>query len=393
MIEVNGKYSKATIFTDLIEDNALEQINNLVNAECSLNSKIAIMSDVHSGNGCTIGTTMTITDKVVPNLVGVDIGCGMLVVELADKEIDFGKLDKVIREKIPSGFSIRHSKHPNSGMISIDKLHCVDAVNLDRAYYSVGTLGGGNHFIEIDKNEDGTFYLVIHSGSRNLGKQVAEYWQKEASKYCKEKVQKLRANKLDELKNNNDYENIETELHKIEWVSKDLEYLEGDLMVKYLDDMEICQYYANVNRVTMSQEIVNSMNFTTLSSFTTMHNYIGSDNILRKGAVRAGVNELLIIPLNMRDGSIIASGKGNPDWNYSAPHGAGRIMGRKAAKRTFKLTDFKESMKGIYSTSVTSDTIDESPFVYKPMNAITDYISDTVEIVEIVKPVYNFKAS
>lgn len=368
MIEIKGKYNNAIVYTENIESGAVTQIETLCNQEFVKSSKIRIMPDVHSGIGCTIGTTMTIEDKVVPNLVGVDIGCGMEVVKLENNRIELQKLDKLIYEKIPSGFNIRDKEHRFNDEIDLNQLKCKNKVNLNRARLSIGTLGGGNHFIEIDKDSEGNLYLVIHSGSRHLGKEVASLYQEEAYKSL----------------NKNSKSDI----------PKALAYVSGELFDDYIHDMKIVQRFADLNRKAMVQEIIKGMKLKVVSRFTTIHNYIDTENmILRKGAVSAQKGKILLIPINMRDGSLICIGKGNPEWNYSAPHGAGRIMSRTQAKNSFTLTQFKETMKDIYTTSVNRDTIDECPLAYKPMEEIIDNIGDTVEIIDNIKPIYNFKAA
>lgn len=366
MIEIKGKYNTAKVFTDNIEQEAAAQIMELCNQEFVKGSIIRIMPDVHAGIGCTIGTTMTISDKIVPNLVGVDIGCGIETIKLKQKEIDFKKLDEIIYHYIPSGFDIRKKPHEYVKNIDFNNLACRDHVDLQRAKLSIGTLGGGNHFIEVNEDKDGFLYLVVHSGSRHLGKQVAEYYQKLGYEELKGSVK----------------------------VSKQLAYVEGKSYKNYLNDMRIVQKYAEYNRKAIVDEIVNRMGFEIIDQFTTIHNYIDLDNmILRKGAISAQKGEKVLIPINMRDGSLICIGKGNKDWNYSAPHGAGRVMSRKKAKKTISLEEFKKSMEGIYSTSVNRSTLDECALAYKSMEEITKNIRDTVEIVDIIKPVYNFKAS
>ena len=363
---LKGKYNRAKVFTDIIEDSAKVQIENMLDQKFTQGSTVRIMPDVHQGKGSVIGTTMTITDKVVPNLVGVDIGCGLIVNELKDRAIDYKKLDRIIRQNIPSGFAIRKKAHKNAKLIDLDKLRCKDHVNLERAYLSIGTLGGGNHFIEI--NEDSAYqkYLVIHSGSRHLGKQTAEYYQKQAIKYAREN-------------------NIQIE--------DDLAYLEGSLLEDYLHDMNIVQKYAYLNRETMSQIIVSLMNFKVIDTFQTIHNYIDlEDMILRKGAVSAKKDELFIIPFNMADGSVILRGKGNPDWNYSAPHGAGRVMSRNKARNTLSLSEYVNRVQGVFTTSISRHTIDEAPQVYKDPKDILKYIEETANIEKKLKSLYNFKA-
>lgn len=403
MFELNGKYGTAKIFTDNTDDETISQLINLLNQEFTQDLKIRIMPDTHAGKGCVIGTTMTINDKIVPNLVGVDIGCGMKVVKLAGikkEKLDLNKLDEVIRSHVPSGFDIREKKHRFFEKVKISSLHCADDgdINFERAEKSLGSLGGGNHFIEINEDEKGDMYLVIHSGSRYLGKQVAKYYQDRAwnriSNYGRNDIIQ---NKIKELKEANREKDIQQEIMKLKHlmplVPKELAYVETDLFDMYIDDMKLTQEYAYWNREAIAETIMRFMNLEAEETFQTIHNYIDTEKmILRKGAVSAEYGEKLIIPINMRDGSLICVGKGNPDWNKSAPHGAGRIMSRAKAKESVSLEEYEESMKGIYTTCVGMGTIDESPMAYKPMQEIMDNIQDTVEIVRVIKPVYNFKA-
>lgn len=368
MIEIKGKYNSAKIFTDNAGNEAIAQIVELCDQEFVKDSKIRIMPDVHAGAGCTIGTTMTITDKVVPNLVGVDIGCGMETIKLKQKDIDFKKLDNIVYDHIPSGFDIRKKQHKYAEYVELDNLACRKHVDLERAKLSVGTLGGGNHFIEVNSDKNSNLYLVVHSGSRHLGKQVAEYYQKLA-------YQEL----------------MESGTVKI---SKQLAYLQGESYRNYLKDMKIVQKYAVYNRKAIVDEILSRLDLDVEEQFTTIHNYIDLDGmILRKGAISAKKGEKVLIPINMRDGSLICIGKGNMDWNYSAPHGAGRIMSRRQAKETISLDEFKKTMEGIYTTTVNRSTLDECALAYKPMDEIIENIHDTVEVIDIIKPVYNFKAA
>lgn len=421
------------IFTDDIEQEAVNQINELLNQEAFKDSKIRIMPDVHAGKGCVIGFTGNLGDKVIPNIVGVDIGCGMLCVELGNIDLDLERLDKIIREYVPSGFEVHDERKYK--FLELQDLKCYrelkDTKRLER---SIGTLGGGNHFIEIDIDENNNKYLVIHTGSRNLGKQVAEYYQELANQLCnynigeyKEKQQEL----IKTYKEQDRKQEIQSALMKLKEeykidhkkIPKDLAYLEGQYREDYLHDMKICQEFAKDNRLCIAKQILcnyfqlpyyegyksvrlrkkamSTCDWYTQDMierdfwyFETIHNYISfEDNIVRKGAISAKKGEKVLIPMNMRDGCIIGVGKGNDDWNQSAPHGAGRIMSRMKAKETFNLDEYKESMKDIYTTSVNEDTIDEAPFVYKPMQEIIDNISDTVDIIKIIKPIYNFKAS
>jgi len=395
MIEIEGKYNTAKVFTDNAESEAIAQIMELCNQEFVKDSIIRIMPDTHAGAGCTIGTTMTISDKIVPNLVGVDIGCGMETIKLKQKEIDLEKLDKVIYDHIPSGFDIRKKQHKYAENVNFDSLACKKHVNLERARLSIGTLGGGNHFIEVDKDSDGTLYLVVHSGSRHLGKQVAEYYQELAYKELTD-TNRLKAEIVKKLKAEGREKEIQYEIQKISPVkiSKQLAYVQGESYKNYLHDMKIVQQYAVYNRKAIVDEIINRMSLEIEEQFTTIHNYIDLDSmILRKGAISARNGERVLIPINMSDGSLICIGKGNKDWNYSAPHGAGRLMSRRKAKETISLEEFKKTMEGIYTTTVSRATLDECALAYKPMDEIINNIQDTVEIVDIIKPVYNFKAS
>ena len=397
MFELHGKYNTCKVFTDNCDNETISQVTELLNQASVKNSKIRIMPDTHAGKGCVIGTTMTLTDKVIPNLVGVDIGCGMYALKLEETEIDYAKLDKVIRQYVPSGFNI-HERSINCDFEPYLK-EIIASINIDRAMKSIGTLGGGNHFIEVDRGNDGHLWLVIHTGSRHLGTEVCKHYQDLAyntirNNGIKEKIDATIA----KLKAEGKQHEIENTIKIIKMqagpVPKDLCYVEDENFDHYIHDMKITQKFAVTNRKTIAGTIIKYMDLHVIRDFQTIHNYIDTDNmILRKGSVSAELNEELIIPMNMRDGSLICIGKGNPDWNYSAPHGAGRIMSRGKAKETISLTEFEESMKGIYTTSVTQSTIDESPMVYKPMQEIIDNIGDTVDIIDIIKPVYNFKAS
>ncbi len=396
------------IFTNNIGEKAKEQIDLLLNQESFKDCKIRIMPDVHAGSGCVIGFTGNLGDKVIPNIVGVDIGCGMLCVELGRVNIDLERLDKIVHEFVPSGFKVHEERKHR--FIELNQLKCYQELkDTQRLERSLGTLGGGNHFIEIDVDEEDNKYLVIHTGSRNLGKQVAEYYQELANQLCNYNIGEYKERQQDlikEYKEQNRKQEIQTALEELKKeynvnqnkIPKELAYLEGKYRDDYLHDMKICQEFAVRNRDSIAREIL--FNYFTkelipvCNKFETIHNYISfEDNIIRKGAISAKRGEKVLIPMNMRDGCIIAIGKGNDDWNQSAPHGAGRIMSRMQAKETFELKDFQESMKEIYTTSVNESTIDEAPFVYKPMQEIIDYIGDTVEIVKIIKPIYNFKAS
>lgn len=392
MIEIKGRYNTAKVFTDKLEEKAAGQILQLCNQEFVKESTIRIMPDTHAGAGCTIGTTMTIRDKIVPNLVGVDIGCGMFVSILGKTEIDFKRLDEVIRSSIPSGFDVRVKPHEYNAFVDIQGLRCKEQVDLNRAALSIGTLGGGNHFIEMNVDAAGNLYLVVHSGSRHMGKQIAEYYQNRA---VREVVKRSNAEIIAELKQQGREQDIQKQIEKERVkIIDSLSYVQGQAFEDYIHDMRIAQIFAEFNRKAIAEVIVRKMGFEVKDSFTTIHNYIDMDEmLLRKGAISAKAGERVIIPVNMRDGSIIATGKGNADWNQSAPHGAGRLMSRKQARLKLSLEEFKKSMDGIYTTSVSADTLDEAPSAYKPMEEIIANIQDTVEINRIIKPVYNFKAS
>lgn len=405
MKEINGLYAKARIFTDIIEESAYEQIQTLCNQPFTSGAKIRIMPDVHAGKGCVIGFTADLKDKVIPNIVGVDIGCGMLTVELGKREIDLPALDKIIRQFVPCGTSV----HPGR-MTRFDQLrdlHCFRSLkDSKRMERSIGTLGGGNHFIEVDIDNQGNHYLVIHTGSRNLGKQVADYYQNLAFDLLsgKDELFEKQEQLIKEYKEQGRRNEIQTALKQLRAdftakgidLPKNLCYLEGQYKDEYLHDMYICQEFATLNRYMIANTIIKhlyNISLEELSYFETIHNYIDPiQNIIRKGAVSAKQNEKLLIPINMRDGSLICIGKGNPEWNESAPHGAGRLYSRTTAKEKFTLDEFKEQMKGIYSTSISEGTLDECPMAYKSIDDIIHNIDDTVTIVNIIKPIYNFKA-
>lgn len=398
MKEIIGQYNSAKVFTDKIDEFSESQIQTLCNQEFSKDSKIRIMPDVHAGAGCTIGTTMTINDKIVPNLVGVDIGCGMETILLEEKSVDLEKFDKFIYDNIPSGMNIRKHPHKYSLDVEIDELKCLDNINLNRALKSIGTLGGGNHFIEIDRDDSGNLYIVIHSGSRHLGKEVAEYYQEEAYKQLNHCSKKMLEKVINDLKTSGRQTEIQNTIDKMKKqvltdIQKSLAYASGYLFDDYIHDMKIVQKYAVLNRKAMAYELINGLGLTVKEEFTTIHNYIDTESmILRKGAVSAKKGEKLLIPINMRDGSLICIGKGNEDWNCSAPHGAGRLFSRNQAKKNFTVDEFKTSMDGIYTTSINENTLDECPMAYKTMDDIVNNISPTADIVKIIKPIYNFKA-
>lgn len=415
MLTLNGRYGSARVYTDLIEQEAISQVIEMLNQPFAKNANVAIMPDVHAGAGCTIGTTMRIFDRVVPNLVGVDIGCGVLCAKLGlMHDIDFAKLDKVIRDYVPSGMSIRDKivniqmpKHFGvNGKDWAEKLHqlkCWSAIKTKEDYFlkSIGTLGSGNHYCEVNVDEDGQYYLVIHSGSRNLGIQVCKYYQKLAETEYQKACSKVDKKVIEMMLADGRKMEIPAYVSscKVKY-DKGLVPLVGEPFENYLHDMNIVQEYAEANRKAMLLTICKEMGWDNFTFFETKHNYIdfsprenGERPILRKGAVAANAGEELIIPMNMRDGSLICIGKGNPAWNYSAPHGAGRLMSRAKAKETLSLEEYQSEMNGIWTSCVSNATIDESPMAYKPMESIVENIKDTVEIYKIIKPVYNFKAN
>ncbi len=365
---IQGKYNTAIVYSQQLDKNAREQLKRLCDFAPLADSTIRVMSDVHAGAGCTIGTTMTIADKAVPNMVGVDIGCGMHTVMLQAREIDYAFLDNYIRHNIPAGKGIRAEAHPYAKRIDFGELRMAKHIKMERAYKSIGSLGGGNHFIEVDRDDDGNLYLVIHSGSRQLGVDVASYYQREAAMRLSGKASGPH-------------------------VAPEMAYVEGALLEDYLHDMRITQRAASLNRKAIADDIINALKLGKAEEFETVHNYIDLEQrILRKGAVSAQKGERLLIPLNMRDGALICTGKGNPDWNYSAPHGAGRLYSRANAKSTLSMDEYRRTMQGIYTTSVSTATLDESPMAYKPMYEILHNIRPTVAIEKRILPTYNFKA-
>lgn len=400
-IEIKGKVSTALCYVNVVEEDAIEQIKRMCDYPMSEGSQIRIMPDVHVGKGCTIGTTMTVKDRVVPNVVGVDIGCGMYTVNMGKVDIDLERFDDIVYS-IPSGTGVWEGRQER---FDLTKLICYRQLkDTKRIERSIGTLGGGNHFIEIDESEDKTKYLVIHSGSRSLGKQVAEIYQKLAVDLDKGIGYYLEAR--DEIirsyKEAGRRSEIQEALKKLKWekenehpsMPEDLCYLSGKYLEDYLHDIKICQDFARKNREKMAEIILDKANIKALEAFHTTHNYIDTDEmILRKGSIAAHKGEKVLIPINMRDGSILALGKGNPDWNYSAPHGAGRLMSRTKAKESLDMDEYKDSMKGIFTSSVNEGTIDEAPMAYKSINDIIDIIGESVDIIEVIKPIYNFKAS
>lgn len=368
LILIKGKYNEAKVFARELEASAREQIQTLCDQPFTEGSRIRVMPDVHAGAGSTIGTTMTIRDRVVPNMVGVDIGCGMETCRLEDQKLDFQYLDRLIRQEIPSSFAVRKRPHRYLDQINLKKLRCRQGgrndslLRMDRAELSLGTLGGGNHFIEINRDEEGRLYLVVHSGSRNLGLQVANYYQKKASAMNPH-------------------------------LPRQLAYLEGPAFDDYLHDMKIIQHFALLNRKAMVDEIRQSLGLTVDQTMTTIHNYIDLEAmILRKGAISARKGERVLIPMNMRDGSLLCLGLGNKDWNESAPHGAGRIMSRSQARKTLSLGNLRRMMEGVYTSSISQDTLDESPEAYKPMEELLGQIGETVQVESHLRPLYNFKA-
>ena len=401
MLEIKGKVNTAICYASVIEEEAIEQIRRMCDYEFTAGSKVRIMPDVHAGKGCTIGTTMTVIDKAVPNVVGVDIGCGMYTVNLGNIEIDFEKLDEACHY-VPSGMNVWQGRQEH---FDLQQLCCFrelkDSKRLER---SLGTLGGGNHFIEVDKAADGTKYLVIHTGSRNLGKQVAEIYQRFAvvlnrgmEDYLEQRDEIIRTYKEQGRRSE-----IQAALKEIAWkkangptsIPEDLCYLHGKYFEDYLADVEICQQFAKRNREIIAEIILGRCGLTAVDAFHTIHNYIDTgEMILRKGAIAAHKGEKVLIPINMRDGSVLAVGKGNPEWNFSAPHGAGRVMSRAGARKALSMEEYKKQMEGIYTTSVNEDTLDEAPMAYKSLEDIIGVIGESVEIIEVLKPIYNFKAS
>lgn len=398
MKEINGLYNTAKVFTDNMDELSVEQIKKLCNQDFIQGSKIRIMPDVHSGAGCTIGTTMTIKDKVVPNLVGVDIGCGMETIAIKEKSVDLEKFDNLIYEKIPAGINIRKDMHKYASEIELEELRCFYNISHVRAGRSIGTLGGGNHFIEVDRDDDGNLYIVIHSGSRHLGKEAAQYYQEEAYKQLNGCTKRDIDKVILDLKNSGRQAEIPAVIENLRnsvtsEIPQELAYVSDYLFDDYIHDMKIIQKFAVLNRKAIADELVQGLGLTVEDEFTTIHNYIDTESmILRKGAVSARLGERLLIPINMRDGSLICTGKGNPDWNYSAPHGAGRILSRGQAKKRFTVEEFQETMGGIYTTSVNDETLDECPMAYKAMDEIMNNIKPTADIVKVIRPIYNFKA-
>ena len=398
MLEIKGKVNTAICYAKVIEDEAVEQIRRMCDYDFIEGSRIRIMPDVHAGAGCTIGTTMTVLDKAVPNIVGVDIGCGMYTIRLAERDIDMEHLDAAAHF-IPSGMNVWEGRQERFDLTELRSYRALkDTRRLER---SLGTLGGGNHFIEVDAAADGTKFLIIHSGSRNLGKQVAEYYQRLAIDLSKGKEEYFakRDALIAEYKAAGRKAEIQQALKELKWNSReseipeDLCFVYGQYLEDYLFDVEICQHFARRSRELMAEILLQRSGLTAVEAFHTIHNYIDTkEMILRKGAIAAHAGEKVLIPINMRDGSVLATGKGNPEWNFSAPHGAGRIMSRTAAKANLDLEEYRREMAGVYTTSVNESTIDEAPMAYKSLEDIIGVISDSVDVIEVLKPIYNFKA-
>lgn len=363
MITIQNTYNTAIVYADALDSGAEGLIRALCGSPFSRGSTIRVMPDVHAGKGCAVGTTMTVQDCVAPGLVGVDIGCGMTVLKVSVRRLELQKLDKLIHEKVPAGRAVRSTPHRFAERADLEAFRCRRHIQRDKALSAVGTLGGGNHFIELDRGEDGAYWLIIHSGSRHLGVETASYYQNEAFRQCPEGTP---------------YE---------------LAYATGGLMEDYLRDIQIVQDFAELNRRAIADEIVKGMKLDVEDSFSTVHNYVDREHsILRKGAVSAQAGERLIIPMNMRDGCLLCVGKGSLEWNCSAPHGAGRLMSRADSRQSFTLSQYKKEMKGVYTTSVSRETLDESPMAYKPIEMVLSQIGDTVTVAEQIRPVYNFKA-
>ena len=400
MIEIRGRYNTAICYCDEMDDTARHQIQEMCDLSLFEGARIRIMPDVHAGKGCTIGTTMTIGDKVAPSLVGVDIGCGMETIVLEEKQIDFDRLDAVIRAQVPSGQNVRTEPHPLTQDIDLTRLRCRQSVDLDRADLSLGTLGGGNHFIEVDRDDDGTLYLVIHSGSRYLGVQTEAHYRKLGLKALAHVSPDERQALIDTLKAQGRTHEIQARLRELSQahaatdIPESFAYVEGEDLADYIHDMRLVQRFAMLNRQAMAQTLLEGMGVHEADRFTTIHNYIDTEHrILRKGSVSAQKGERLLIPINMRDGALICVGKGNPEWNCSAPHGAGRLLSRTAAQNTLSVDVFQREMAGIYTTCVSTGTLDESPMAYKSLDAILNQIGPTCEVVRRIRPIYNFKAS
>jgi len=396
LIEINGRFTNAKIFAQTALQTAVDQIQELTDQAFMAGTKVRIMPDYHAGKGCVIGTTIQLQDRVVPNLVGIDVGCGVFVAQLDVTTVDFAQLDAIIRTYVPSGQDIHKEVSPSRHFVEFEgKQFRASGLKDDYTNLSLGTLGGGNHFIELAKDEDDQHYLLIHTGSRYVGAKVANWHQKRA--YENLRREDL-TEKIEAMKQQGRQQEIQSMIQAYKeqtpFVPKDLSYLEGEAFHDYIHDMKIAQQFARMNRWTIAETIAKQMDWHFTDTFDTIHNYIDTETMtLRKGAVRANKDEKLVIPMNMRDGSLICIGKGNAEWNYSAPHGAGRMFSRRAAKKALNMADFKDTMQGIWTTSVNEETLDEAPMAYKPMTEITSAIRETVDIVKVIKPVYNFKAS
>lgn len=396
MIEIKGRYTEAKIYAETALPSAIDQIQELTNQPFMSGTKVRIMPDYHAGKGCVIGTTIHLQERVVPNLVGVDVGCGVFVAKLDVTTVDYEKLDTIIRTYVPSGQEVHKELSPDRQFLAFEgKQFKASGFKDEYTNLSLGTLGGGNHFIELAKDEENQYYLLIHTGSRYVGAKVANWHQKRA--YDNLRQQDL-TEKIEVFKQQGREKEIQAMIQaykkKHPAVPKELAYLEGEYFHDYIHDMKIAQQFAQMNRWTIAETIAKHMDWQLIDTFDTIHNYIETETMtLRKGAVRANKGEMLVIPMNMRDGSLICIGKGNADWNHSAPHGAGRMYSRRAAKKALNMEDFKETMQGVWTTSVNEETLDEAPMAYKPMAEITSVIGETVDIIKVVKPVYNFKAS
>jgi len=396
LIEIKGRFTNAKIFAQTALQTAVDQIQELTDQAFMAGTKVRIMPDYHAGKGCVIGTTIQLQDRVVPNLVGIDVGCGVFVAQLDVTTVDFAQLDAIIRTYVPSGQDIHKEVSPSRHFVEFEgKQFRASGLKDDYTNLSLGTLGGGNHFIELAKDEDDQHYLLIHTGSRYVGAKVANWHQKRA--YENLRREDL-TEKIEAMKQQGRQQEIQSMIQAYKeqtpFVPKDLSYLEGEAFHDYIHDMKIAQQFARMNRWTIAETIAKQMDWHFTDTFDTIHNYIDTETMtLRKGAVRANKDEKLVIPMNMRDGSLICIGKGNAEWNYSAPHGAGRMFSRRAAKKALNMADFKDTMQGIWTTSVNEETLDEAPMAYKPMTEITSAIGETVDIVKVIKPVYNFKAS
>jgi len=398
MIEIKGKRNSAVVYADKIDRETKTQLAELLRDIAFTDSKIRVMPDTHAGKNCVVGTTMTLNGRLCPALVGVDIGCGMETIIFDEKAVDLSKLDELIHTRIPCGSRVHESPLAAADEADLTKLRCYPKINSERAYRSIGTLGGGNHFIEFDRDNDETLYLVIHSGSRQLGSDVAKYYQDTAYRYqCKKARKSIRLDSYERLEESEEYSTKPVRFEKRTKMTTKVIYghavLDGELFADYIHDISIVQRFADLNRKAIAKIIEDCMGLHVKDHFSNVHNYVDTERmILRKGAVSANQGERLIIPLNMRDGALICTGLGNPDWNFSAPHGAGRVCSRTDAKYAYSVEEFQEQMKGIYTTTANAGSIDECPMVYKAPESITSVIGDTVKIEKTIRPIYNFKA-